>query len=160
MSDYPVPKIVTFLTGIGIEVRTAELAGDTFLPGLTIERGALVYDPQRLRYPGDLLHEAGHIAFTPAAARPSLTGHATSDLGEELAAIAWSWAALVHLELDPELLFHAGGYQGSARAFIDNFREGRFVGVPMLEWAGMAEEQNRRKRPPVAYPRMLKWLRE
>jgi hypothetical protein len=155
-----VATIVAFLRGIGIEVRTAELAGGTFLPGLAIDHGTLVYDPQRLAHPGDLLHEAGHIAFAPPATRASLTGHATSDLGEELAAIAWSWAALVHLRLDPELLFHAGGYQGSARAFIDNFREGRFVGVPMLEWAGMAEEKNRRRDPPVAYPRMLKWLRE
>jgi hypothetical protein len=127
---------------------------------VTIVGGALVYDPRLLEHPGDLLHEAGHIAFTPAAARSALTGHATSDLGEEIAAIAWSYAAVVHLAIDPAIVFHDGGYRGASPAFIDNFRAGRFVGVPMLEWAGLAEEKTRRKDPAVAYPRMLKWLRD
>lgn len=159
MSDVTA-TIVDFLRHIGLQVRTAELPDDTFLPGITIERGALVYDPARLRYPGDLLHEAGHLAFTPARDRGALSTHATSDLGEEIAAIAWSYAAAVHLGIDPSHVFHDGGYRGASSAFVTNFAAGRFVGVPMLEWAGMAEEKTRRKNPPVAFPRMLKWLRD
>lgn len=158
--DDTVATIVEFMREIGLDVRTAELSEPTFLPGITIDGGALVYDPTRLTYPGDLLHEAGHIAFTPACDRPQLSGHATSDLGEEIAAIAWSYAAAVHLNIDPSYVFHDAGYRGSSRAFVENFREGRFVGVPMLEWAGMAEEKTPRKTPAVAFPRMLKWLRE
>lgn len=153
-------RIVEFLREIGLEVRTAGLSEHTFLPGITIDRGGVVYDPARLTYPGDLLHEAGHVAFTPARDRPQLSGHATSDLGEEIAAIAWSYAAAVHIEIDPSHVFHDGGYRGGSRAFVENFREGRFVGVPMLEWAGMAEEKTRRNTPAVAFPRMLKWLRD
>jgi hypothetical protein len=36
--------------------------------------GGLVYDWERLTWPGDLLHEAGHIAVIPAALRPTIGG--------------------------------------------------------------------------------------
>jgi hypothetical protein len=144
--------ITRFLGGIGIPVIAAKLTHPTFLPGLTIDRGAVVYDPQRLAHPGDLLHEAGHLAITAAAELTQLAPDSTFDLGHDLGAIAWSWAALVHLGLDPRVVFHDGGYMGNAGAFIRNFAEGRYVGVPMLEWAGLT----RRER----YPAMLKWLRD
>ena len=151
--------ILAFLRSIGIEVRESTLEAPTFLPGITIERGVLLYDPVRLQYPGDLLHEAGHIAFTPARDRRALSAHATGDLGEEIAAIAWSYAALVHLGIDPAIVFHEGGYRGSSRAFIENFATGHYAGVPMLAWAGMAAEKTRGTTPEIAYPRMLQWLR-
>ena len=67
-------RILAFLHAIGIEVREAPVSGDAFLPGVRIEDGALVVDRATLRWPGDLLHEAGHIAVTPAALRPALPG--------------------------------------------------------------------------------------
>ena len=152
--------IVNFLRSIGIEVRESILTEPTFLPGLTIERGTLLYDPAQLTHPGDLLHEAGHIAITPARERAAMSGAADPDGGLEMAAIAWSWAALLHLGLQPEILFHPDGYRGASKAHAENFRSGHFFGVPMLEFAGLTEEKTRRKDPAVAYPKMLKWLRD
>lgn len=155
-----VDTMVDFLRGIGLEVRVCELDDRTFLPGVTTRQGALLYDPSRLKYPGDLLHEAGHIACTPASERPLLSEDMKTELGADLAAIAWSYAAAVHLDIDPAVVFHEGGYSGHSPAFIRNFRTGHFVGVPLLECAGMTEQKTRRNNPPNAYPKMLKWLRE
>src|SRR5687768_15343073 len=54
--------IAQFLTGIGIEVVPAELDDDCLLPGIQVDRGRLLVDESRLAFPGDLLHEAGHLA--------------------------------------------------------------------------------------------------
>jgi len=148
----PLSKIIDFLERIGIPARPAELPHDTFLPGLTMSGGAVLYDLDRLLYPGDLLHEAGHVALTPAAERAELSLDTPFTLGDDLAAIAWSWAALTHLQLDAAIVFHDGGYQGNARAFIENFSNRRFVGVPVLEWLGLTDERR--------FPEMIKWLRD
>jgi len=60
---HPIAKrICTFLVSIGLPVRTGAVPGPSFLPGIAIEHGVLVFDEDRLLYPGDLLHEAGHLA--------------------------------------------------------------------------------------------------
>ena len=151
--------ILAFLAQVGIAVHEETLAETTFLPGLRIRRGALVYDPAQLQWPGDLLHEAGHLAVVPPAERARMDGVIDSDGGQEMAAIAWSWAALVHLRLAPSVLFHDLGYRGEASALIENFTGGCFVGVPILEWRGMAHHQA----PGVPqdaprYPAMKHWL--
>ena len=129
-----------------------ELGESTVLPGLTVDAGAIVYDPDKLTWPGDLLHEAGHLAFTPAAERPQVSIDTPFDLGHDFAAIAWSWAALTHLQLDPRVVFHDGGYYGWSAAYIDNFSKRRYVGVSLLQWADMTTEGE--------FPSMLKWLRD
>ena len=152
-------RILAFLESVGIAVSREQLAGETFLPGLAVRDGALVVDAERLEWPGDLLHEAGHIAVTEPAARPGLNAVA-DDPGEEMAAIAWSYAAAVEIGLDPAILFHDGGYRGGSKAMIANFTAGRDVGVPMLEYFGMTAGRARTAaagaRP---YPHMERWLR-
>lgn len=106
------PLIVGFLRRIGLVVDERTLAGPTFLPGIRVERGGLVFDPYRLAHPGDLLHEAGHLAVVPPGQRAAMDGAIDADPGEEMAAIAWSWAAAQDLGLAPEALFHADGYKG------------------------------------------------
>ena len=69
--------IICFLRDIGIAVCEAEVPEGSFLPGIRIERGGLRVDRARLRWPGDLLHEAGHLAVVPAALR--------SDMDDDLA---------------------------------------------------------------------------
>lgn len=151
--------IVAFLTRIGIPVRAGTLEGETFLPGLAVRRGELVYDPARLRWPGDLLHEAGHIAVTDPELRPALDAP-SDDPGEEMAAIAWSWAAAVEIGLSPEILFHEGGYRGDGKALIENFSNGRDVGVPWLAAWNMTTEIHRaRKFGGKPFPQMERWLR-
>ena len=151
--------ILDFLERAGIKVELEPLEAETFLPGLTIREGALVVDLARLAWPGDLLHEAGHIAVTDPEERRSLNG-VRDDPGEEMAAIAWSYAAAVAIGLDPAILFHEGGYRGGGRALVENFAEGRDVGVPMLEYFGMTAGRAQTAAPGTRpYPHMERWLR-
>ena len=157
-SDPVARKIVDFLEGIGIPVVAEPLDGEAFLPGVTIRDGTLVADPERV-HPGDLLHEAGHIAVTEPELRGSLNA-VRDDPGEEMAAIAWSWAAGVKLGLDPVILFHSDGYRGGSEALIENFAAGRDVGVPMLRWFGMTAGWGPTAEPGLEpYPHMERWLR-
>jgi hypothetical protein len=76
-------------------------------------------------------------------------------------AIAWSYAAAVHLQLPLEVLFHAEGYRGGSQSLIDNFAAGRYLAVPMLQWLGMTYDDKRAKEAGVdPYPNMVKWLRD
>lgn len=156
-ADPLVGRIVAFLRAVGIAVDVAVLDGDTFLPGIDVAAGRLRVDPARLAWPGDLLHEAGHVAVGDPA-RPD--EGVSDDPGEEMAAIAWSYAAALELGLAPEILFHAGGYRGGARALIENFAEGGYVGVPMLAMWGLTHEPHRAKAAGLrGYPHMLAWRR-
>ncbi len=165
LADTPGEQIVRFLTHIGLDVTTAQLGDDTFLPGILIERGRMLIDPRRLRYPGDLLHEAGHLAVLVPAVRASFgDGAADADVDMaklEVLAIAWSYAAALHLELDPAVVLHDDGYRGHAGALLRNFALGVYFGIEGLEAAGMAVGPRRAAELGVApYPHMLRWLRE
>lgn len=67
-------KIADFLTEIGIEIGLARLSEPTFLPGILIDGGKILVDEEKLAYPGDLLHEAGHLAVVPGNLRANLSG--------------------------------------------------------------------------------------
>lgn len=152
-------QIVRFLTQIGFIVRLEEIKEPTRLPGIKIDHGTLLVDMARLQHPGDLLHEAGHLAVVPADERAKTVGDADSDPGREMMAIAWSYAALRHLRLDPSVVFHGGGYRGGSRSLIENFNAGRYVGVPVLQWLGMTVEATRAAELGIEpYPKMLRWL--
>ena len=88
-TDALTERLAGFVRGIGIDVRAADLPDGTFLPGLDIRDGAILVDESKLAYPGDLLHEAGHLAVTDPAERnaPALTPTA----GDEMATLAWSY---------------------------------------------------------------------
>jgi hypothetical protein len=79
-----------------------------------------------------------------------VTGDVGDNGGEELGAIAWSYAAALHLQLDPGVVFHEHGYRGGSQSMLENFAAGRYIGVPMLQWRGLCGNE---------YPRMLRWLR-
>jgi hypothetical protein len=150
-------RLVAFVRGIGIEVHTATLLEKTVLPGLDIRHGAILVDEARMTHPGDILHEAGHLAVTDPLKRnePKLS----PTPAEEMTSIAWSYAALRHLELDPTVVFHYDGYKGEAASLIENFTAGRYFGVPMLHFYGMAVEPRRAAMGAEPYPHMLRWLR-
>lgn len=152
-------KIIHFLQEIGIRVIETELPDDCFLPGLAIEKNAILMDPQRMKFPGDLLHEAGHLAVTSEELRP-LIGTAEMDPawpsdGDELAAILWSYAALNYLELEPEVVFHPNGYKNQSEWLIQQFKDKNYIGLPLLEWMGFCSA----KEGESPFPHMLKWLR-
>jgi len=153
--------IATFLTAIGLCVWAGEISGPTFVPGVQIDHGALLVDVSKLSYPGDLLHEAGHLAVMSPDRRRRTHVDVGKKAAEEMAAIAWSYAALVHLKFDPVVVFHPDGYRGGSQAIMENFSEGRYFGVPLLQWLDMTVDDKRGQELAIApYPAMLKWLRE
>jgi hypothetical protein len=159
MPDPVVARIVGFLTSIGLRVQARPVPGPTFLPGITIDKGTLAYDEQRLAYPGDLLHEAGHLAVVPPAERDAMGPDAGHDGGMEMGAIAWSFAAIQHLGLPPELLFHDNGYKGDGPHLREIFAAGHFPGVPILEWRGLTDWQRPgSEQSTTRYPAMKRWL--
>lgn len=159
-SDPITATIAAFLQEIGLAVRPGHVPARAFVPGVWIERGELIVDEATLRFPGDILHEAGHLAVAAPARRSGITGDAGPDPAEEMMAIAWSYAAVVQLRLDPALLFHEEGYRGESAALIENFRQGHTFGVPMLQWLGMTYDAQRAAAHQAApYPYMVEWLR-
>lgn len=158
-------KVITdFLTEIGLAVIFTPLDGDTFLPGILVESGRLLVDETKLRYPGDLLHEAGHLAVAPSSLRPGLSGEVILpevDMNPvESQAMAWSYAATIYLGLDPEVVFHEGGYKGNSKGLLLNFSLGVYLGVNGLQEAGMTATANiAHEMGVLPYPHMLKWLR-
>ena len=154
-------QILDFLREIGLEVELTDWPESTFLPGVTAANGKLMVDESRLLYPGDLLHEAGHLAVMTSHERTECQGQLANDQGSEIAAIAWSYAAVQHLGLSPDVVFHENGYKGSSATFIENFAEGRYVGVPLLQWMGLAVDEKTAAvtgQPP--FPKMVRWLRD
>jgi hypothetical protein len=122
-------------------------------------------DEARLEYPGDLLHEGGHIAMTPAELRPSLSGAIDVpglDMASlEVAAVAWSYAATVALGIDPAEVFHGGGYRGKSAGLLATFAVGVYPGAHLLEEAGLTAMGPRAEALGVEpYPHMLRWLRD
>jgi hypothetical protein len=78
--------------------------------------------------------------------------------GGEADATAWAFAAVVHLRLPMELLFHEGGYHGNSAGLILTYSLGVYPGVHGLVQAGMAVVTAESGVP--AYPHMIRWLRE
>jgi len=158
-------KCIEFLQGIGIIIREVKLPVTGFLPGLSIDEGSILIDKEALKYPGDILHEAGHIAVVPAAERLTLDAATIEKrpdrAAEEMMAIAWSYAACVYLEIDPYFVFHDDGYKGGGSHIADCFSNKQYFGLPMLQWIGLTcDEKNAVEKGIPPYPAMIKWLRE
>lgn len=156
-------KALAFLSEIGINVIERDLE-ETFLPGLKLGSNCIYVDFKKLLYPGDLLHEAGHLAVAPSEVRSQIDSGTLKDWptdGEEIAAVLWSFAAAVHLKLPLEFIFHPNGYKNSSEWLIQQFTNKEYIGLPFLEWMGLtlseakAKEQN--KQP---FPTMQKWMRD
>ena len=157
-------KAISFLNEIGIETAYNTISDeDCFLPGLLILNGKIFIDKNKIKFYGDVLHEAAHIAVVPSADRNKLNG---VDIGkrkdaaaEEMMAIAWSYAACVHLNLDPHFVFHENGYKGGGDSIVKNFEAGNYMGVPVLQWLGMTTTSKEAGNKFI-YPAMIKWLRD
>ena len=157
--------IVAFLRSIGITVEAVSLAGrETFLPGILLHEGRLLVDEELLTWPGDLLHEGGHIAVAPPAVRGSLGGAIDVpglDMGElEQMAIPWSYAAALAIGIPPAEVFHGGGYRGKSEGLLRTFGFGVYPGANLLEAAGMTATGPRAEAlgvPP--FPHMISWMR-
>ena len=157
-SDTLTEKLADFVRGIGIEVRAATLDGPTFFPGIDIQYGAILIDEERLAHPADILHEAGHIAVTDPAERNQF--RLSPNGGEEMATLAWSYAAALHLGVPVDVLFHPEQHNGNSQMLIENFTAGRYIGLPLLQWFGMTvEPRHAAERGVEPFPHMLRWVR-
>jgi hypothetical protein len=153
-----VATIVAFLDSIGIATEQARLDEDTVLPAMTVRDGVILYDPSQLERPGDLLHEGGHIAMTDPALRAGVSdfGAAPTAGADEMAATAWSWAAAIAAGLDGAVAFHPDAYRGEGDWLARTFGEGNYIGLPMLQYYGLAARPDE-DHPP--FPAMKRWLR-
>jgi hypothetical protein len=159
------PNIMAFLAGIGLPIVEATLPGDTFLPGIALHAGGLIVDPEKLLWPGDLLHEAGHLAVLPAAVRISanddLVDTANIEHAGEIEAMAWAYAAAVAVGLPMEVLIHEGGYKGRSQEVLSMYGYGIYPGLRGLCETGMTASPGFGVAAgAVQYPQMLKWLRD
>lgn len=161
-----IQQIIRFLESIGIPVRIGTIENPTFLPGIYIHNGGMTVDPEQLLYPGDLLHEAGHIAVALPGDRQAMQGDigaATSKNqadGEEMMAIAWSYAACLHLGIDLKVLFHPAGYKGNSDWYIEQYTTGKMLYLPLLQWAGFCYDgKQAAANNSKPFPHMVKWLR-
>jgi mannose-6-phosphate isomerase-like protein (cupin superfamily) len=158
--------ITDFIRSIGIEVFFRPVDDNSFLPGIHIEDGTISIDKDKLKYPGDLLHEAGHIAVVPFAERKTLNaetlGKRDNHPAEEMMAMAWSYAACVHLHLNARIVFHKDGYQGGSDNLLQSLTSSSTpIGSPMLQYVGMSMNKDFAKENGVPpFPHMIRWTRE
>lgn len=157
-------KCLDFLNSISVKIVFGAV-DESFLPGITIDNGIIIIDKEKLKYPGDVLHEAGHIAVVPEAERNSLNQSSIEKRemreAEEMMAIAWSYAACIHLNISPEFVFHEGGYQRGGKGIAESFKNKQYFGVSMLQWVGLTvEEKNAKEKNIQPYPAMTRWLRD
>jgi hypothetical protein len=152
-------RCLAFLDEIGIEVDWLDGADAQLLDGLAIVNGRLLIDPGTDVWPGDLLHEAGHIAVADPELRPTL-GPLEADPTDEMMAIGWSWAAAKVCEMQPRHLFHDGGYRGDSARLVTAYRIGQNIGAPMLGYYGMCcDMATGLAEGKPSYPNMLRWIR-
>jgi hypothetical protein len=177
-----------FVAGLGIGCRPGTVPDDSFLPGVALAEGALLYDERRLGSPGDLLHEAGHVALVPARFRPLLDddvdaaiariaegaappGAAPAEeperelLGKtEIMAIAWSFAAARASGATLDCLFWPGTYRMPAGqrpdALVQQIEMGLFPGLHWLARFGFCALPPPFGDPaePRPFPAMKRWL--
>lgn len=154
-----------FIQSLGISIIQKKLEHSTFLPGLDLGPNCIYVDPEKLLYPGDLLHEAGHLAVTTGTQRAAIGTDALTlpwpTDGEEVAAVLWSYAAAQHLQIPLEVVFHDDGYKQDSQWLIDSFQQGQYIGLPFLQWAGLCfDESNAIFHQTQPFPVMQKWLRD
>jgi hypothetical protein len=158
-----VETITNFVESIGLSVVMRAIEKDTFLPGLLLENGKIIIDPDKLLYPGDILHEAGHLAAYEPAVRETIGDPLPEYMsaGFEMMAMAWSYAACLHIGLDPAVVFHDDGYKGAGSHILQTYNNGSYIGLPMLQYLGLAYEKKKAiELNTLPYPNMVRWLRD
>lgn len=153
--------ILVFLATIGLAVGRGDVDGPSAVPGITIVDGTLVLDRTRPFHPGDLLHEAGHLALLPPSQRALAQGVLPADVGAgyEVGAICWSVAAATNLGLGLAVVFHGDGYRDASEWMIETYAGPHAPGLPLLVWAGLTWAPGSAPAGERGYPHMRQWLR-
>ncbi|GGD83844.1 hypothetical protein GCM10011514_54810 [Emticicia aquatilis] len=157
--------ILKFFDQIGIAYQLTQITEPMFLPGIRIQDGILLIDTEHLLYPGDVIYEAGHLAVAPPEVRPKLTDPIKEQLDfdeatHEMMTLAWAYAAAIKSEIPLEVLFHPDGYKGQHLQIMQGYQSGMYIGLPMLQWLGMAyDANNAHQLGEKPFPEMKLWLR-
>ncbi len=157
--DLILKRIFEFFDEISLPYNLGEIPTETFLPGIQIKNGTLQINLKKLKYPGDLLHEAGHIAVSLSTERENLNDNIIENnsekAGDEMAVLLWSFAAAKKIGLPSEIVFHEEGYKGEAKWLAEQFESGNYIGLPLLQWMGFTTAEGSH-----AFPKMKMWLRD
>ncbi len=160
-ADY-LHQTLQFLTAIGIPYQLTSASVTSFLPGVKIVNGGLLINPAQIISAGDLLHEAGHLACLPPSHRSLANDNIADSVGEahtyEMGVILWSVLAADHLQLPLREVFHDQGYKDEASWLLQEFTEGNYIGLPLLQWMGIVAHGTSITEH-GAMPTVLRWLR-
>jgi hypothetical protein len=137
-------------------LRCARRHGQSFLLGLGIRSGVTAVIPARGIYPGDMLHEAGHLAVTTLEERA--TKILTPTPTDEMAAIAWSYTAAINIGLATTNLFH-DAYRRARKSLAENFSHDHCFGTIPAFYGMTIEPRCASFEGPPPYPHMLRWQR-
>lgn len=180
---------IEFLREIGIDVVLVDPGqtniDGTFLPAIRISHGTLVVDLDSV-FPGDLLHEAGHLAVIPLHVR-HLANDRLEDVfitmqaylaengddlmafpedplcrgilqSEEGEATAWQYAAARAIGLPDEWLFPKDSYQGESKSTLAGLKQSAYIGIHGLQAAGWTLVRKNPRRDTPVYPKLAFWL--
>lgn len=173
-------RIGAFLDSIGLKSEKVT-ATSGLLPEIEIREGRVLYTSSC--HPGDLLHEAGHLALLPSRWRGWVNGDVSESserIYEDLVRIgtefespvylavlqsgdqevtAWAWAAAVHLDIpmNDRINMSPDTYQGGARDIRIMLQMGKYVGIHGLQHAGYCRAGNHPYRGLPRYPQMAFW---
>lgn len=176
-----------FVRSIGIPVHEgtpADVAG-SFVPHLRVAKGELVVNLDEV-YPGDILHEAGHLATIPAQFRHLADGTLRvvfkamdqylkdnpQGLGAwpedpicrgilqcgEAEAAAWQYAAAQEIGMPDVWLFPEGSFQGEAEETLMRLKANAYFGINGLQAANWTRVHAMGNPALPHYPKMAFWL--
>jgi hypothetical protein len=149
-----VRKIIVWLKDKGFNVEPGTRYEQPFNTGVWLDGDLIVVDVNEV-HPGDLLHEAGHLAVLPSLIRGDvmpgdvekvLEEVSLKDMGQrdkkalfnagDQAAISWAYAAAIDANVDPWMTCEKG-FSGDAGATVfAELRCGIFCGIEELVCSG------------------------
>ena len=159
-TDPALKKVVAIVRQVGLSVTAGRVSTTAFLPGIEIRSGGLVVDEDRLGYPGDVLHEAAHLAVMSPTDRHDIGGALPEDPAPEMACYAWCYAGALAFDLPLETVFH-DAYKGGGSSIREALESGGLLGQPMLQLWEMTRLPNADSsfdHLPL-YPDMARWAR-
>lgn len=171
-------SVIEFVRGAGLDVEI-HAGASGFVPGVQIEHGTLLVDPSVCE-PGNLLHEAGHIAITPGNFRHFMSGDLSKGMAimydrlEELhldpehpivraciqcsdpEATAWAWSAGRAIGVPPRVIIGDQWYGNTGADIRIALELGCYLGINGLAAAGFCSLRN--VQPLPKYPHLAFWV--
>ena len=171
-------QVFNFLALAGLPVCWVDGASG-FVPGVRILNGALAIDPRKA-LASDVLHEAGHLCVVPGRFRHLMGEDVDAGVQAMLAqcrhldpdnplmvqvmqsgeceATAWSWAAGMHLGLDPQIIIENASFEGTGAQLRLALKMGHHFGVHGLARAGFCDLRKNRPTSGPVFPHLRRWL--